>query len=1328
MKKSSKNLKFFKKTSRKKLVACLLSLTMLPFSGLPVIASEKKATTSSTTKSITNNTSVTFDSDSLTQTLGIFTSFYFFNGVDSEDIYSVNFHCDDNSILEIDSIGIEGPDNLGYDIIAKKTGSTYVSAEITLKNGNTVSVPSTKFTVIKSDKIAPIVDERLFYALRDILGSNNNYISSNNLATLKSIDLSNSSIEDLSGLQFATNCESLNLSNNSSLSDISTLKDMTSLKKINLSDTSVSDISYLNPLKDNLISLNLSGTKVSTADRFSMIQEKDIEIEADNITSNVIYPKNILSDSDTVTSSDSSILKITKENGEWLFSASSENINKEVTITVKNGTESKRITATIVKNEENLTSFKQSEINTNIGCFDKIDFTSPNVNVKLKSSNPEILNTITEPIYKNNKKTDYYDYYLEPQAKGDAIITATFTKDNGTTYKKTLTVHVDPVKDGVVPIKSYKAYKALRHDSSNSIITYKDLSDTTYCYLYDCDLSNDDINWISQITNCTYLDLSSNSKLSNVNQLSKLKNLKQLYLSSTGLTSTNGLQDLAKQLSILDLSDTSISDADRLNLITTDEISVTENTEKVNAVLPSRIIGFSDSFTIDNPDIATVSRNDYNQICIKAKDGTAGQSTKLIIQNSDKTVTKEIPIHITKDSTDKPGFASKEINATVGRFDKIEFKNIDNVDIKNISFEVLGQNRQNLNIAYDQDDNDKRIYRLEPQAEGTVTLKATFVKDDNTTYTDTATVTMSKDSNIVPFKSFNLYNGLYKEVIDGDTDNELTSVDSNKDYAISTSELQTVTHIGCYHTTIDPDDLSLLKQAQNCVSINFWGCPIDNIDFAANMKKLTFVDLSETEVSDLTPLKGIKNQLNSLYLSNTFVSASERLSFLHDQEISISAGAKKEITIKPSGVINDDDDLTINNPNIKISRINKDYVDTDNDFLLDATKLNDAEPAVLSITAGSGSDKVVKNIPINITEKNKNTPRFSAESKSLNIGQFAKIDFQNLENVEEISFSESPGISKKIDVADVSEYDEDEDFEYDVYYFVPQSVGETVLTATFTMNDGTTYSSDIAITVNPAKSDKVVPITNFSMYENSYTKEGDHIDTNHDLSITTDEFAKISSVNLSNATPSDLLLLSKATDCVDANISIYDNSNTTADISILSNLRKLERLSLSGYNIVDISFIKDLGNLTSLDIRRTNISDISTVKEIKDHFEYLYLPYDINVKDRFDCLQDQFILDSNDTVYLNSSTSPAGVLGWSNDYTITSSDPSIIEFSKDEDDDICLTPLTNEKGKSVNITISSEGYSKTIKVILSGDDENIPIRSISMNKETLSLNPGDTCL
>ena len=141
-----------------------------------------------------------------------------------------------------------------------------VSLTVVDKHGNiggagyTVNVPS-----VLPEQPVSIPDPNLAAAIRKEIGES---ITTRTLFNL--IELSAREITDLTGMEYASNLRSLNLSG--SISDISPLSGLTQLHSLYLGGNNISDISPLSELK-NLRRLNLGGNNISDISPLSELKE-----------------------------------------------------------------------------------------------------------------------------------------------------------------------------------------------------------------------------------------------------------------------------------------------------------------------------------------------------------------------------------------------------------------------------------------------------------------------------------------------------------------------------------------------------------------------------------------------------------------------------------------------------------------------------------------------------------------------------------------------------------------------------------------------------------------------------------------------------------------------------------------------------------------------------------------------------------------------------------------------------------------------------------------------------------------------------------------------
>ncbi|HSQ87488.1 hypothetical protein [Romboutsia sp.] len=105
------------------------------------------------------------------------------------------------------------------------------------------------------------IDKHLRFVLANTLGKDISQITKDYLITLREIDLSDCCINNLKGLEYATNLNSINLSKNEII-DTSPLSKLHRLVNLELSENRIEDVSFLNNLK-KLKSVGLDSNNIS---------------------------------------------------------------------------------------------------------------------------------------------------------------------------------------------------------------------------------------------------------------------------------------------------------------------------------------------------------------------------------------------------------------------------------------------------------------------------------------------------------------------------------------------------------------------------------------------------------------------------------------------------------------------------------------------------------------------------------------------------------------------------------------------------------------------------------------------------------------------------------------------------------------------------------------------------------------------------------------------------------------------------------------------------------------------------------------------------------
>ena len=1220
----------------KRLFACLLSLSMIPANGVAVFAAQEQAKTASTQSAEVKiqsgneeTSNVKFAQDSLVSKIGCF-KYYYFEGINQDDIKDVKFTSSNTDVMDIYHTKryINGEETNGYSIYPKKIGTTEITAHIIKTDGTEMTLAKTKLTVEANDEdIVPITSRFLFDAIRNTLNLpyESTCITKEQIRKLKKLDARYSG-DDLNGLEYATNCEEMDFSNSYNLNDISKVAQLTKLKKINLSNTSVREISALKGSK-NLTYVNLNNTQVSTEDRFSLFKTDDVSIEAGTEVTDLLNPKGLVQTADTITSSDSSIVKAEQEKksdgtSEWVFKALEGAEGKEAVLTIQNGTQKKEIKVKVTAKGNTVPDFAEKSVETNIGCFKKIALKNVDyAKATIASSDSTILNIAEQRDYYGNGQY-HKKYRFEPKSEGSVTLTGYFEQEDGTKYKSTMDVTVHKEKSDIVPIKRYEVLRSLvNYDDSQYELTWEEIEDKKDLSVGYVD--NEDMNWISKAKNCKHLTLYNN----NLTDISKLK-------------------EMTTQLDYLNINSTSISDSDRLKLMREDTISVPEGSSTEKTILPNGLLKSDDTVEIEDTSIAEVEmkENDsysyYNYAVIKAKNGQVGKSTVLKITSS-KGATKEIPVNITKKIENAPGFAKEKMETSIGKFNEIEFKNMDNSKVEvnpESDNEDVVTIKSEENYDYQKQETVTHYY-LVPKAEGTATITVQC-KSDGTTYEDTMKVTVGTDDQIVPIKDY----GLYKAI------NSSLSNDVQSDHILKSTmaSLKTITAKNRGIT-----DISGIEYATECKKINLSrNKKLTDISNLKELTKLQNVNLSTTAVKDISALQGVKDQLISLYLSGSKVSAADRLSFVKEnQSMEVEAGTEKEIEVKPYGILGSQDKYAIEgNSKVEVSNNGNGIV------TLNARDVEEGK-ATLVITNDQAANTTVK-IPIEVTAKREDIPGFAKESEDITIGDLQKIKFVN-NNEEGVTIDAK---SENTSIVDIDGPYSNEP------HFIPKSEGTTTVKATFKTDSGTIYTDSMTVTVKEADStQKIVPIKSWETF-NRLTQDNDIKLEDGIYRLTEDQMKGIKKVSLESydakISKDDMSGLDQAINCEEF-MAGYNGFDYTQIRSLVEGYTKLKSLSLQGVyinqdefnellasnknleelqiyfytdeddQVEDFSKLKELTNLKVLELNSSGLKDISDITSLSK-LEELSLQYtQIKNLEGIEKLTNLKKLDLNDASYID---------------------------------------------------------------------------------------------
>lgn len=646
--------------SRKKLLACLLSISMIPVNGFTVMAAtadqgNQAAVTQEGTTTPTVTSGISFAAESQNVTVGNF-KYYEFQGTQAKDFDKVNFNISDQTALKIEQKTFkqaDGTEVVKYMPIAlKDSGKVTVTATFE-KNKKPLDGVSAQleFNLSKDDKIIPFTSQTMYQVFS---GKEEGALTKADLAAKTEINLSDKGLTDteVAYLQYATGCEKLDLSRNTNISKIDALKSMTNLKEI-----------------------NLEGTKVSTVDRIALIKKDPITVEKGAKTNDPILPKGILKGckdvkySEEVAAGTTAKLKSIQVQSDGSISLEAVDTAEAGTTNLKvESTTTPTVFATIPVNvtakSATTPEFDKNDPNVSVGAFKKqikLNNLEKDDVVTITSKDTKILNIRTETAQDGTKT-----YYLEPKAAGKATVEAVVVRA-GKTYTATIEIQVAAVGKDIIPLTSYKVYDALEADANkdgkkekadrnnDGMISTEEIKNVKFINLENKDLANADLAGLSEAVNCKKIDFENNKNITDISFVKNLKQLKTLYLRGTSVTDFTALNDLKAQLESLYLP-TTASTATRMSFLS-DSLYLKEGQELT-------IQQFTKGVFVDSKEACTFTSSNLAAVSItgdKIKAGTKGQMATLTLKAG--TTTKTIKVYTT-DETGKIPTQAVVLNKT----------------------------------------------------------------------------------------------------------------------------------------------------------------------------------------------------------------------------------------------------------------------------------------------------------------------------------------------------------------------------------------------------------------------------------------------------------------------------------------------------------------------------------------------------------------------------------------------------------------------------------------------------------------------------------------
>lgn len=646
--------------SRKKLLACLLSISMIPVNGFTVMAAtadqgNQATVTQEGTTTPTVTSGISFAAESQNVTVGNF-KYYEFQGTQAKDFDKVNFNISDQKALKIEQKTFkqaDGTEVVKYMPIALKDSGKVTVIATFEKNKKPLDGVSAQleFNLSKDDNIIPFTSQTMYQVFS---GKEEGALTKADLAAKTEINLSDKGLTDaeVAYLQYATGCEKLDLSKNTNVSKIDALKSMTNLKEI-----------------------NLEGTKVSTADRIALIKKDPITVEKGAKTNDPILPKGILKGCKDVKYSEE-VAAGTTAKLKSIQVQTDGTISLEVVDTAEAGTTNLKVESTttptvfatipvnVTAKSATTPEFDKNDPNVSVGAFKKqikLNNLEKDDVVTITSKDTKILNIRTETAQDGTKT-----YYLEPKAAGKATVEAVVVRA-GKTYTATIEIQVAAVGKDIIPLTSYKVYDALEADANkdgkkekadrnnDGMISTEEIKNVKFINLENKDLANADLAGLSEAVNCKKIDFENNKNITDISFVKNLKQLKTLYLRGTSVTDFTALNDLKAQLESLYLP-TTASTATRMSFLS-DSLYLKEGQELT-------IQQFTKGVFVDSKEACTFTSSNLAAVSItgdKIKAGTKGQMATLTLKAG--TTTKTIKVYTT-DETGKIPTQAVVLNKT----------------------------------------------------------------------------------------------------------------------------------------------------------------------------------------------------------------------------------------------------------------------------------------------------------------------------------------------------------------------------------------------------------------------------------------------------------------------------------------------------------------------------------------------------------------------------------------------------------------------------------------------------------------------------------------
>lgn len=621
-----------------------------------------------------------------------------------------------------------------------------------------------------------------------------------------------------------------------------------------------------------------------------------------------LAPNGIIDDSDDVIlDKEDQGITCEQEEGDWVtLEAKQGSKGATANLIIKHkGVTYKTIPVRVIAADEATPDFAKTNDTVSIGCFKEIPLKNlGNLTIQNMDDDDIIVSPADDEDW-DVIDTEYIDgtYHYSPKKAGDAKLELRFTTETGKTYRKQLKVTVTEAPENIVPITRFEIFESLLDANGNSADVNKDyMIDTTemnHVKRIQADykeIENSDLEYLKKAINCEKMDISDNKAITDLSFVNDMPYLKELNLENDEkIEDFSALINKKAQFDKVILPE-QISDKDRMSLISTDEVSMDEGDVKTKAVRPYGIIKDTDKVSVGDDSIVEAKikaesgedvpdDEDLLLSYIELKAKKAGTTTLTIQMGSE---TKTIQINVKKqDEEKKVAFADASKETKLGTFKNYKFVNVNSEDIQSVTFNYGTKDQNILSMVQNADG----TYTPVAKNKGTVSVGAEIKlkNGDVKEIAQTQFKVSDADGNTVIIKDYDLYKGMK---------NNGKSADTNGDGRISENEIKNVDEI-IVKNSETLSDLTGVEKAENCKKVEF---------------------SNDAQLKDISALKELKN-LTNVILLNTSVKESDQLALLRLNDVSVTTGESKTQDIMPSGLLDKDTKVEVENSKIASAKI-----------------------------------------------------------------------------------------------------------------------------------------------------------------------------------------------------------------------------------------------------------------------------------------------------------------------------------------------------------------------------------------------------------------------